>query len=165
MRLLILATPLLGAVTGCLIYDNDGNPIDGPGHTRPELSEDSGTDDIEPQISLQFTPPQAEQGEIFIGSLSVTDGDTDLSAVASVTVFGDADVLAIDARADEVLVTVSVQSDAESTTADIVVEFEDGTAAWLEAGLTISPLGSGNSTDDYTGSTDPVDDTEEDPCP
>jgi hypothetical protein len=165
MRMLILATPLFGAATGCIIYDNDGNPNQGPDHIRPELSEDSGMDDIEPQISLQFTPPQAEQGEIFIGSLSVSDGETDLSSVASVTVFGDADVLAIDARPSEVLVTVSVQGDAETSTADIVVEFEDGTAAWLEAGLTISPLGSGNSTDDYTGSTDPAEETEEDPCP
>ena len=167
MRMLTLAIPFIGAATGCIIYDNDGNPIDGTDHTRPGLLEDSGSDDIAPQISLEFTPPQAEQGEIFIGSLSITEGDADLSQVVSVTVYGDANVLAIDSRADEVLVTVAVDSDAATSSSDVVVEFEDGTAAWLEAGLSISPAGSGNSAADYTGSTDPAEeeDPEEDPCP
>lgn len=168
MRMLILALPFLSAATGCIIYDNDGNPVDAD-HTRPGIDEDSGAEDVQPQISLVFTPPQAEQGEIFIGSLSISEGDTNLSAVVSVTVYGDANVLAIDSRADEVLVTVAVDSDAATSSSDIVVEFEDGTAVWLEAGLSISPEGSGNSTGDYTGSTDPADDSgdepEEDPCP
>jgi hypothetical protein len=169
MRMLILAIPFLSAATGCIIYDNDGSLGDDPNHTRPGIDADTGAEDVAPQISLTFTPPQAEQGEIFIGSLSVTDGDSDLSAVVSVTVYGDANVLAIDSRADEVLVTVAVDSDAASSNSDIVVEFEDGTAVWLEAGLSISPEGSGNSTGDYTGSTgpteDPEDDADEDPCP
>jgi len=167
MRMLTLAIPFLSAATGCLIYDNDGNPIDDRDHTRPELAQDSGSEDIAPQISLKFTPPQAEQGEIFIGSLSISEGDGDLSQVVSVTVYGDANVLAIESRADEVLVTVAVDSDAATSSSDVVVEFEDGTAAWLEAGLLIFPAGSGNSTADYTGSTDPAEEEspEEDPCP
>jgi hypothetical protein len=165
MRILILAIPFLAAATGCIVYDNDGGVKDGWEHTRPEVTDDSGIEDLEPQVSLKFTPPQAEQGEIFIGSLSITDGDADLSQVVSVTVFGDADVLAIDARADEVVVTVAVAADAESSAADIVVEFEDGTAAWLEAAFVISPEGSGNSAGDYTDGTEPEEEVEEDPCP
>ena len=165
MRKLILAIPFLAAATGCIVYDNDGREKNGPDHTRPELSEDSGTEDLEPQISLEFTPPQAEQGEIFIGSLSITEGDADLSQVASVTVYGAADVLAIDARDDEVLVSVAVDGNAESGEADIVVEFEDGSAAWLEAAFVISPEGTGNSASDYTDGTEPEEEVEEDPCP
>jgi len=165
MRKHILVIPFLAAAAGCIVYDNDGNKNEGPDHTRPELSEDSGTEDLEPQISLDFTPPQAEQGEIFIGSLSITEGDADLSQVASVTVFGAADVLAIDARPDEVLVSVAVEGDAETSEADIVVEFEDGTAAWLEAAFVISPEGSGSSASDYTDGTEPEEEVEEDPCP
>ena len=91
--------------------------------------------------------------------------DLDLTTVENVTIFGDADILAIDARPGEVLVSVAVASDAISSEADLVVEFADGSAAWLEAAFVISEMGSGAGAGDYTGDTDPTDDTEEDPCP
>ena len=165
MTKIILSLPILALASGCLVYDNDGQLSGDRDHTRPDLTEDSAAGELEAPIGLEFTPPQAEQGEVFIGSLSVTEGDVDLSLVESVSVFGDADILAIDSRPGEVLLSVAVASDATSSEADIVVEFQDGSAAWLEAAFVISELGSGAGAGDYTGDTDPTDEEEEDPCP
>ena len=165
MKKIFLTIPVLALASGCLVYDNDGQIGPDRDRDRPDLTEDSGSDQIEAPVDFQFTPPQAEQGEVFIGSLSVADNEVDLSTVESVTVYGDADILAIDARPGEVLLSVAVASDAVSSEADFVVEFADGSAAWLEAAFVISEMGSGSAAGDYTGDTDPTDNDEEDPCP
>ena len=165
MKKIFLTIPVLALASGCLVYDNDGQNGPDRDRTRPDLTEDSGAGEIEAPVDFEFTPPQAEQGEVFIGSLSVAEGDVDLSSVESVTVFGDAEILAIDSRPGEVLLSISVAGDAVSSEADFVVEFEDGSAAWLEAAFVISEMGSGAGAGDYTGDTDPTDDAEEDPCP
>jgi len=165
MRTLILALSFISATTGCIVYDNDGNSSsDRPG-SRPDVIEDTSGEETLPDVELSFSPPQAEQGEIFIGSLSSEDTEMDLTTVTSVNLFGDADILAVEARASEVLVTVAVDADAETSESDILVEFADGSAAWLEAAFVISPEGSGSGADDYTGDTDPNQGEEDDPCP
>ena len=164
MKNLFLTIPALALASGCLVYDNDGQIGPDRDRDRPDLTEDSASGELDPVVNFEFTPPQAEQGEVFIGSLSVAEGDLDLSTVESVTVYGDADILAIDARPGEVLLSVAVAGDALSSEADFVVEFSDGTAAWMEAAFVISEMGSGGAADDYTGDTNPTDDSEEDPC-
>ena len=165
MKKIFLTIPALALASGCLVYDNDGQMGPDRDRERPDLTEDSAAGELEAPVDFEFTPPQAEQGEVFIGSLSVGETDLDLTTVENVTIFGDADILAIDARPGEVLVSVAVASDAISSEADLVVEFADGSAAWLEAAFVISEMGSGAGAGDYTGDTDPTDDTEEDPCP
>jgi len=164
MRKLILGIPILALATGCIVYDNDQGESNDRAHTRPGTVEDSGSSDIEPSLNLSFTPPQAEQGEIFIGSLSVTDGDLNLADVESVQLFGDAEVLATNIRSNEVLLSVGVAADAMSGEADIVVEFKDGSAAWLEAAFVIAPSGQGCAASDYP-SEEEKEEAEDDPCP
>ena len=165
MRTLILALSFISATTGCIVYDNDGSgPSDRPG-SRPDIIEDTAGEEALPDVELSFSPPQAEQGDVFIGSLSSENSELDLSTVTSVNLFGDADILAVEARPSEVLVTVAVDANAESSESDILVEFADGSAAWLEAAFVISPEGSGNGAGDYTGDNKPEQDDDEDPCP
>ena len=161
MRILTLALPIAALSSGCIVYDNDQGDGSIREHTRPGSMEDSASSDVDPALGLSFTPPQAEQGEIFIGSLSVTDGEINLSDVQNVQLFGDAEVLATNVRSNEVLLSVGVAADAESGEADIVVEFKDGSAAWLEAAFVISPQGEGGAANDYPTEEAP----EDDDCP
>ena len=161
MKTLILTIPIVALATGCIVYDNDQGDGTVREHTRPSPTEDSASSDIEPSLGLTFSPPQAEQGEIFIGSLSVMEGDVDLSGVENVQLFGDAEVLATTIRPNEVLLSVGVAEDASNGEADIVVEFKDGSAAWLEAAFVISPQGTGGAASDFPTEEAP----EDDPCP
>jgi hypothetical protein len=144
----ILALALaLGTTSGCIIYDNDGHD---PVRERNASDDDTGIDapveNLElPSVTLAFLPPQAEQGESFIGRLTVEEGDLSLGDCHDVVVYGDASIDALIARSGEVLVSVTANDDATPGVVDVLVELNDGTAAWLEGAFTIFPAGSGKS--------------------
>jgi len=168
MRNSILISLSAIATSGCIIYDNDG-PNRGKGE-QPNVIETGEVDDIE--IDLVFSPPQAEVGESFIGSITVdaTSGGEvlSLSEVSNVLVYGDASISSIFPRENEVLVSLSVDEDAIDEEVDIIVEFNDGSAAFLEAALVLFPEGSGNSAGEWqSNSSDDLelDDEDESPCP
>jgi hypothetical protein len=144
----ILALALgLATSAGCIIYDNDGHD---PVRERNSIEDDTGIDaPVEnpelPVVILSFLPPQAEQGESFIGRLTVEEGDLSLHDCSDVVVYGDASVDALMARTGEVLVSVTANDDATPGVVDVLVELSDGTAAWLEGAFTIFPAGSGKS--------------------
>jgi hypothetical protein len=149
MRNTILISLSAIATSGCIIYDNDG-PNRGKDN-QIDAIETGETDEIE--LDLVFSPPQAEVGESFIGTITVeltADGEeVSLSEVSDVIVYGDATVSSIFPREDEVLVSISIDEDAIDGEVDIIVEFNDGSAAFLEAALTLFPEGSGNSASDW----------------
>jgi hypothetical protein len=119
---------------------------------------DTDTDVVEPpprDISFELTPAEAEQGDVFIGSLSMGGEDAPgYEAITDVTFYGDVNILAVDQRSYEILVSVQVAQDGEGPV-DLLVELEDGSAVWAEDILTIFPDGSGH---EASGSGDP------DPC-
>ena len=170
MRNTILISLSAIATSGCIIYDNDG-PNRGK-HDQTGVIETGEVDDIE--LDLVFSPPQAEVGESFIGTITAeisADAEAvSLSEVSNVLVYGDATVSSIFPRENEVLVSLNIFDDALDGEVDIIVEFADGSAAFLEAALTLFPEGSGNSASEWqSGAIDEgaedVSGEDETPCP
>ncbi len=144
----ILALALaLATTSGCIIYDNDGSEtVRERNASADDTGIDTPVDNPElPSVTLAFLPPQAEQGESFIGRLTVEEGDLTLSDCHDVVVYGDASVDALIARSGEVLVSVTANDDATPGAVDVLVELNDGNAVWLEGAFTIFPAGSGKS--------------------
>ncbi|MFH1466675.1 MAG: hypothetical protein ABIO70_19980 [Pseudomonadota bacterium] len=146
--------------------DDDGWPwdtgeegdadTDGDADGDTDTDTDSDTDSPPPpDIHFTLTPAEAEQGQVFIGSLAMSGEDAPAyAAIRDVAFYGDVQTLAVDVRSYEVLVSLAVAADGEGSV-DLVVELEDGTAVWEPGVLTIWPAGSGHEAD---GSGDP------DPC-
>lgn len=115
---------------------------------------DTTDDPPPPDISFELTPAEAEQGDVFIASLTMGGEDAPgYEAITEVTFYGDVDVLAADIRSYEVLVSVAVAEDGDGGV-DLLVELEDGSAVWAEDILTIYPDGSGHEAGG-TGEPDP----------
>jgi hypothetical protein len=149
--------------TGDCEGDDDpwGDDTDDEADADVDVDADTDTDTSAPDdpppadIHFALTPAEAEQGQVFIGSLAMTGADAPAyDAIASLSFYGDVEVLAQDLRTFEVLVTLAVAADGEGTV-DLVAEFADGTAVWEPGVLTIWPAGSGHEAD---GAGDP------DPC-
>lgn len=158
MRTLALALPfVLSAAGGCIVYEGEGH-ADGmtgtiPGETVP------GTETTEePATLLSFQPQVAQSGTTFIGYLTASQGDLDLTGVEGVELFGDASLVTFDARPTEVVVTVEVPADAVGGEVDLLARLDDGAAVWLEAAFTVLTDGGSTETGTHTG-------TETEPCP
>ncbi len=139
--------------------DDDDDDDDPEADADTDVDADTDTDTTDdpppPDISFELTPAEAEQGDVFIGSLSMGGEDAPgYDAITSVSFYGDIEVLAADIRSYEVLVSIAVAEDGEGAV-DLLVELEDGDAIWAEDILTIYPDGSGH---EATGSGEP------DPC-
>ena len=147
---------------GCIIYDHDcpgcepERPDDGL-DDRPDPDDDTNCDgpcdddtgDIEepppPDYGFFLTPDTAEQGEVFIASLRADGLDAvELTAVVDLRLYGDVEILAEDLRSNELLLTVQVLDNAELGSVDLLVELDDGSAAFQEGVLEIFAAGSGN---------------------
>jgi len=164
----------LSGLSGCVVYEKD-HKADGydegyddlDGEDNP-LGEDETGDDIvdeEPAVVLGFYPDQAEQGESFIGYITVNEGELDLSLVEQLNFYGDIEVQDFDIRGDdEIIVSIAVSEDAITGPVDVLLELsQDGNdVVWFEAAFTVYEAGSGNSCDDAD---EPVDDdtTDDDP--
>ena len=153
MTRLIALSVLAAGFSGCIIYDNDGTSV--PRDRGERIGDDTGSIDGPdeqpeiPSVTLKLTPPQVEQGETFIGRITVEDGDFELSDVSEVLIYGDAIVDALVARSSEVLVSVTALEDASPGSVDILVELDSGLAAWMPAALEISAKGAGQSAEDF----------------
>lgn len=150
------------ALQGCIIYDHDCpgcdiDRVDEGQDVRPDRDDDPDCDepcdddtgDVEqpppPDYGFYLTPDEAEQGEVFIASLRADGEDPiDLASIAEVRLFGDVRILAADQRSAELLLIVEVAEDAELGPVDLLVELDDGSAAFEDAALTIFPAGSGH---------------------
>lgn len=134
---------------------NDDPEADADTDVDADTDTDTTDDPPAADISFALTPADAEQGDVFIGSLAMGGEDAPgYDAIAGVTFYGDVSVLAVDQRSYEVLVSIQVAQDGEGTV-DLLVELDDGSAVWAEDVLTIWPDGSGH---EASGSGDP------DPC-
>jgi hypothetical protein len=178
-----IALPLLAfglALQGCIIYDHDcpgcdpdrpdredRDPWDDDCDGDPEdpcTEDDTGdpddTGEVEqpppPDYGFVMTPEQAEQGEVFIASLKAQGEDElDLATIAEISLFGDVEILAEDLRSREILLTIQVDTDAEPGLVDLLVELDDGSAAFEDGILRIFPAGSGHEAGSSDDGSDP----------
>ena len=131
VRHLICVATVLGMTQGCVVYDrayqdcrdgdcgeawDDATSCPPDGNTDPEP---------EPSYELLLEPSAAEAGETLIAYLTV-DGDLELSEIAKVVFVGDVDVLAVDARDDELVLTLDVWEHAQLGLVDVLVTLGDG---------------------------------------
>jgi len=137
--------------------DDSGTEADADIDADTDTDTDTGAPEDPPPADIHFTltPAEAEQGQVFIGSLAMSGADAPAyDAIAGLAFYGDVEALATDVRSFEVLVTLAVAPDGAGAV-DLVAEFADGTATWEPGVLAIWPAGSGHAAD---GAGDP------DPC-
>ncbi len=161
-----IAIPLFAfglTLQGCIIYDRDCPGCDPDGFDdglddRPDRDDDPDCDQPEecdddtgidtpppPDYGFYLTPDEAEQGETFIGSMKADGEDAPtLASIIDVELYGDVAILAADARASEILLTIQIEEQAVPGFVDLLVELDDGTAAWQEGILEIFEAGSGH---------------------
>ncbi len=161
-RTLMLALSL-AALSGCVVYDtpcgddgmwtDDGDQSGGQGGGQDDNGQDGvgdTGDDAQADLSLTMVPDTLTQGETAIVSL-VADRDFDWSVVTDVQLYGDVTPCAMQARDDELLLTLSVDPTAALGGVDLVVETEDGDAIWAQDALFIVEAGTGDSSGSGAG--------------
>lgn len=105
-------------------------------------------------IQFQLSPDVAAAGEVFITSVTTggSEESFDYSRVEELVFYGEVTVCTMQARSDELLVSLGVSSSAPSREVDLVIVMDDGETLFVESALTI--LGgddsSGNGTADGT---------------
>ncbi|MDP2312251.1 MAG: hypothetical protein Q8P41_05045 [Pseudomonadota bacterium] len=166
---LLLPLALLG---GCIIYDTHGKcpgcegDEDGwwdtgrpGGDTDTDGETDTAGDTDGSTFGFVVTPSQLEIGSTVIASLTAAGG-FDFSTIEGIEVYGEVDVLAMDARADELLLTLAVPATAVAGTADLLVLLPEDRVEFLGDALTLVAAGTGDDptdpdgTDDGSGGTD-----------
>ena len=125
------ALTLLGA-TAC-IYDNNC-----PDRQRTGQGELLDTGDAEGLDSPEYylTPDVAMAGETVIVSLQ-SDQAVDYEAIQEISFLEDISVCTTTAREDELLVTVAVHEAVIPGAVDLIIELEDGSHIFVEAGFTV----------------------------
>ena len=149
---------LAGSLSGCLIHDNDCWEDGAPGHGNPgssgsDTGGDTGSEAVAP--AFLFTPDEVVVGQSVIVSLEA-DQDFDFSTIINIEFYGDITICTRQDRADELLLSLVVGADADLGAVDAILEFSDGTATWLDDGLTI--VSADGTTDDGTSGGDGTDD-------
>jgi hypothetical protein len=161
MRLWLPLISLVAATApGCIVYEQDG--CDGCGWDddqdwsddwcdtedgSTDCDTDGDDDGEEPAFSLTFAPGQAEQGETFVGKLTV-EGSFDLQTVTGVRFTGGVDVLWSELREGELRVLVDVPATSELGAVDLIVARDGGPSLLVEGALFVGEPGSGSSSDD-----------------
>ena len=164
------------ALQGCIIYDHDcpgcepdrndegldGRPDrdDDPDDCEEPCDDDTGdiTEPPPPDYGFYLTPDEAEQGEVFIASLRADGEDAvGLDTITDLRLFGDVEILAEDLRSAEILLTVRVLDDADPGLVDLLVELDDGSAAYEEGVLEIFAAGTGHDAGSSDDGSNPCD--------
>ena len=163
MRTFIVIGLTALAAQGCIIYEDDDcdgwcGGEDGweDGWCDPDAEagddadcEDPGDpgDPEPPSFTMSFNPGQAEQGETFLGRLTV-EGEFDLGTVTELEFTGGPQILWSELRVDEILLLVDVPGQARLGESDLIVSREAEAGVLVESVLFIGEPGSGHSADD-----------------
>lgn len=146
---------LFGGLSGCIIYeeqlvdDTSGDGIDGrpgqdgadgqDGNDGQDGSDGSDGEPAAPSAQIWLDPAGGIAGDAAIVSL-YAEGDVDLTTIQDVQFFGDGeiDIVATDTRGpNEFLLTLAVPAGAALGANDLLVEFADGTALFVDAAFTV----------------------------
>jgi hypothetical protein len=134
---LIVLPAIAMAFSGCIYYEGED---DGYGCSAGDCANGGSTETAD-EVLLAFAPDHVDVGAEFIGYLSDETGETDMNSVVDVQFYGDVASSSWDTRTDEVILSLSVDPAAVEGEVDIVVVFEDGSTAWLDAAFSILPSG------------------------
>ena len=141
-------TILLPALGGCIVYDHEGKCFgcedDPVGPIDEGLTGDSGGNEVDDSgggtvggYKFVLDPSEAYPGDTFIAHLTQT-GAFDLSQVASAQFLDTpVEVLATEAGADELLLTISVRPEAIPATVSMLLNTADGGNEYVPDVLTI----------------------------
>ncbi|MDP2307084.1 MAG: hypothetical protein Q8P18_13755 [Pseudomonadota bacterium] len=137
MTRLTLLLPFAALLGGCIIYDKQGHGRDkeeGGWWDTGDTGRDPGgdwdtkdtgddpTDDTDgASFAFTLTPSRGEIGTTFIASLTAAGEAFDFATVEGVELYGEADVLATEARPGELLLTISIPASASPGTADLLL--------------------------------------------
>ena len=132
-ELMLFTTLVTAVMSGCIIHDNDCERPEG------ELTFDTG--EMDPGAVGQFTfslsPDQGVVGDTFITSVA-SDDDVNFAEINEVFFLGEVTMCTTQARQGELLMTISIDEQAEEGAVDLVIGFEDGTAYLINDALFIS---------------------------
>lgn len=108
--------------------------------TAADTSDTCDTDEPPATIPLALSLDPAEGGPCttLIASLTDDNGLFDLSTTADARFFGPVQILAFQARPDEVIFSLAVDAGAAPGTVDLLVEFTDGRAAFAEGAFKVT---------------------------
>jgi hypothetical protein len=151
-RSLALATSLFGSLSGCIIYDGTGTCgppwKDGWGQDSGESgAEDSGAGgqdgqdsavEEEPALTWSLSPAEGSPGQTLILSLRASEG-VSYGNIDEIWFLGDLTVCTMEARSDELLMTVTIAEVAKEGAVDLVVEMSDGDSFLLEQAFLVLP--------------------------
>lgn len=134
---LLLLPAVALAFSGCIYYETEGSDYD---CTEGDCAE-GGEYGLAEDAVLAFAPDHVDVGSSFIGYLSDETGQLDMNSVTDVQFYGDVAAAGWDTRDDEVILSLTVDGAAVEGEVDIVVVFEDGSTAWMDAAFSILPAG------------------------
>jgi hypothetical protein len=145
MKRLLLMIPF---ATACIIVDGDGDKdFDWDSGWEDTNDDSDATDDTETEEndeepmedhngSFFLVPSAAAPGDTFISSLRSVDS-INWSTVQSVTAFGNIEICGTQPLFDEMLLTITIPSDAQEAPIDILIEYTDGDVDLIEDALHI----------------------------
>lgn len=151
----------LTQLAGCIIYEKDvvhHGPHGGCYDCGWYDTGDSGPVE-DPDTAWTLDPNEIGAGETAILSLTSLPA-SDYGTISGLEFYGDVVVCTSQARDEELLVTVSADAMAAAGPVDLVIEFTDGTAVWVDDALTVigangeQPDGGGSSGGSGGGSGD-----------
>lgn len=129
------------ALNGCILYDDtarcrDGIDCEGDYFEAGLAGNEAGNDEEAPAATFSLSPDEATAGETLIATL--TAENFDLSTVGDVELFGNATIVATQNRGDEVIITISVSSDAQAGDVVDLLLTVGNDAVFVEAALSVS---------------------------
>jgi len=153
MRTISISLLAILASSAC-VYDNNC-----PDRQRGELGElDTGSEDRLDSPEYYLSPDTAQAGATVIVAMQ-SDQAVDFEAIQELSFLEDISICTSQARDDELLLTISVDQGVPPGAVDLIIEFEDGTHVFVEAGLTVlDPTADEVDTSDETDSDDSEDD-------
>ena len=88
-------------------------------------------------VHFTLSPGSAPPDTTFIAALRAEDTELDWTLIESISAYGDIHICEMQPIYDELLLTIHVPADAQEGSVDLVIEFADGDADFLENGLVI----------------------------
>ena len=142
----LLAISLLPSLGACVLYDNDCRDDDFWSDDSGRPGQDDTGVDPEPKVQLWLDPDAAAPGADLITSLQA-DLVFDWTTVVSVEFYGPITPCTMQAREDELLITIAVDDDAMAGPVDLLVELDDGSAIWVDDAFLVLEPGTEDGTD------------------
>ena len=134
-KMLYILAPL---ASGCIVVDGEKElPWDDSGLSDGlELEMEEEVEEERPPVAFTLSPANAPPDSTFLAALR-TDIELEWDQIVAITAYGDVAVCKMQPIYDELLLTIHVPRDAQEGTVDLVIEYSDGDADFLENALTI----------------------------